>query len=53
MEVVRAMSQDKLARLSVAQLEELCQQLGLEYEAPRGNAARLLKRHVAELDESH
>jgi len=44
MEVVRATSQDKLARMSVAQLQELCQQLGLEYEAPRGNAARLLKR---------
>jgi len=53
MEVVRATSQDKLARLSVAQLQELCQQLGLEYEAPRGNAAILLKRHVAALNESH
>jgi hypothetical protein len=52
MEAVRATSQDKLARLSVAQLQELCQQVGLEYEAPRGNAAKLLKRHIAELDES-
>jgi len=53
MGVMRATSQDKLARLSVAQLQELCQQFGLESEAPRGNAARLLKRHIAELDESH
>jgi len=50
--VVRAMSQDKLARILVAQLQKLCQQLGLEYEAPRGNAARLLKRHITELNVS-
>jgi len=52
MEVVRATSQDKLARMLVAQLQELCQQLGLKYEAPRGNAATLLKRHVEELNVS-
>jgi len=46
------MSQDKLAGLLIAQLQELCQQLRLEYEAPRGNVARLLKRHIAELDRS-
>jgi len=53
MEVVRATSQDKLVRLPGTQLQELCQQLGLKYAAPRGNAARLLKRHVAELNENH
>jgi len=51
METIRTTSQDRLAKMTVAQLQELCQQVGLDYEAPRANAARLLKQHVAEVDQ--
>jgi hypothetical protein len=51
METIRTTTQARLANLPVAQLQELCQQVGLDYEAPRANAARLLKQHMAEADQ--